>query len=163
MLSSRCVLLHTVTLIPSKIYFSELKEYFINTLCEEVWILPWPVRNRVISNPSFAVFSGLFAFIGSASEQGQLKCLSAGRPVLPVSVSVATFTHLSWTSWVSCRLSHPFASASGKVWCQAVCAGWSALHSQLKPRPCFITEQVYGERTAEMAFYKSSLLIAFLI
>lgn len=61
-------------------------------------------------------FSGLFAFIGSASEQGQFKCLYVASPVLPVSVSVAAFTHLSSTSWVSCRLSRPLASASGKVW-----------------------------------------------
>lgn len=61
-------------------------------------------------------FSGLFAFIGSASEQGQFECLSAASSVLPVSGSVAAFTHLSSTSWVSCRLSRPLASASGKVW-----------------------------------------------
>lgn len=41
-------------------------------------------------------------------------------------------------------------------WCQAVCAGWSAPHVQLVPRPCFIIEYIYDERTSEMTFYKSS-------
>lgn len=89
------------------------------SLCEEDWILPWPVRNWVVFHSSFAVFFFFFLaclHIGSASEQGQFKCLSAASPVLPASVSVAAFTHLSSTSWVSCCLSCPLASASRKVW-----------------------------------------------
>lgn len=134
------------------------------SLCEEDWILPWPVRNWVVFHSSFAVF---FFFFWPVC----ILAVPQNKDSLSVYLQQAQFClHLfPWLHSHICPQPAEYpavclvllllpAERSGLDldWCQAVCAGWSAPHVQLVPRPCFIIEYIYDERTSEMTFYKSS-------
>lgn len=92
-------------------------------------------ETELFSIPLLLSFSSLFAFIGSASEQGQFKYLQRAQFCLCL---------FPWLHSHICPqpAEHPAVclvllllpaerSGLGLDQCQAVCAGWSAPHSQL--------------------------------